>query len=67
LRDTQSLFAETLDGDQETSPAIFLIGWGNPTFDANYTMGPWFDDPVFQHFTDEELIDLVRQSNETPE
>ena len=67
FRDTQELFDETLDGDQETSPAIFLIGWGNPTFDANYTMQPWFDDPVFQHFTDDELIDVLQQANETAE
>ena len=67
FRETGELFAETLDGDQETSPAIFLIGWGNPTFDANYTMQPWFDDPVFQHYTNEELTDLVQQSNEIVE
>ena len=68
LRDTDSLFAETLDGDQETSPGFFLIGWGNPTFDANYTMEPWFDpDDIFAHYFDEELLDLIQQANQTPE
>lgn len=67
FRDTGEMFTETLDGDQETSPAIFLIGWGNPTFDANYTMSPWFDDPVFTHYNDEDIVDLLHQANQTPE
>lgn len=67
FRDTDEMFAETLDGEQDTSPEIFLIGWGNPTFDANYTMSPWFDDPVFTHYNDEEIVDLLRQANQTPE
>ena len=65
LRDTSSLFAETLDGDQESSPAIFLIGWGNPTFDANYTMAPWFGETIFRHYNNEELWDIIQQSNQT--
>ena len=65
LRETSSLFAETLDGDQETSPGIFLLGWGNPTLDANYVLEPWFTpDSIFSHFTDEELVDLIDRSNE---
>ena len=65
LRETSSLFAETLDGDQETSPGIFLLGWGNPTLDANYVLEPWFTpDSIFSHFTDEDLVDLIDRSNE---
>jgi len=67
LRETSQLFAETLDGDQSTSPGIFLIGWGNPTFDANYTLGPWFGDTVFQHYNDERMIELIQQSNQLTE
>jgi peptide/nickel transport system substrate-binding protein len=64
LRDTQTLFGETLDGDQETSPGIFLIGWGNPTFDANYTLAPWFTDTIFQHYNDDELVSLIEDANQ---
>jgi peptide/nickel transport system substrate-binding protein len=67
LRETSQLFAETLDGDQSTSPGIFLIGWGNPTFDANYTLGPWFGDTVFQHYNDDRMIELIQQSNQLTE
>ena len=64
LRETSSLFAETLDGDQDTSPGIFLLGWGNPTLDANYVLEPWFTESIFQHFSDDELADLIDRSNE---
>ena len=66
-RDTLTLFGETGDGDQETSPAFFLIGWGNPTFDADYTMSPWLRAGVFQHFTDDEIVGLLEDANDEPD
>ena len=69
IRDTQSLFDETLDGDQDTSPAIFLIGWGNPTFDTDYAVRPWIDpEDAFgiSHFNDDEMLDLIAQATELP-
>lgn len=68
-RDTQALFAETLDGDQETSPAIFLIGWGNPTLDTDYALREWVDpEGAFgiKHFNDEELVSLLDQAQNLP-
>ncbi len=70
-RDTQSLFDETLNGNQEDSPAIFLIGWGNPTLDTDYALRPWIDpDDAFgiYHFTsdNEEMLDLLEQAQNLP-
>jgi len=69
LRDTQALFSETLDGDQETSPAIFLIGWGNPTLDTDYALREWVDpEGAFgvRHFNDERLVELLDQAEDKP-
>lgn len=69
LRNTQSLFDETLDGDQETSPAIFLIGWGNPTLDTDYAVRPWIDpEDAFgiAHFNNQEMLDLLAEAQNLP-
>ena len=59
-RETQELFDETATGDMADSPDIFLIGWGNPTFDANYAMDSWFiEGSPFWHFEDEEIEGLL--------
>ena len=65
-RDFGDLVGELLD-DRETSPPFFLIGWGNPTFDANYTMAPWFLPGAFQHFEDEEMTQLLSEANDLPD
>jgi peptide/nickel transport system substrate-binding protein len=63
IRDFGDLTAETLDGDISTSPGFYLIGWGNPTFDANYTLVPWFmPGQASQHFEDDEVTELIEQS-----
>ncbi len=63
-RDFSALVGELIDPDQEVSPGFFLIGWGNPTFDADYTMTPWFrDDGDFQHFNDDEIQSLLSQAD----
>jgi peptide/nickel transport system substrate-binding protein len=63
IRDFGDLTAETLDGDMSTSPGFYLIGWGNPTFDANYTLVPWFmPGQASQHFENDEVVELIEQS-----
>lgn len=63
VRDFGDLTAETLDGDISSSPAFYLIGWGNPTFDANYTLVPWFmPGQASQHFEDDEVTELIEAS-----
>ncbi|WP_433624996.1 ABC transporter substrate-binding protein [Halomicrococcus sp. NG-SE-24] len=39
-RDFTSLAGELTDGDIETGPNFYLIGWGNATFDASQTIIP---------------------------
>lgn len=63
IRDFGDLASEALDGDMSTSPGFYLIGWGNPTFDANYTLVPWFvPGQATQHFENEEVTALIEQS-----
>ncbi|QLD85583.1 peptide ABC transporter substrate-binding protein [Natronomonas halophila] len=64
-REFANLVSE-LVAEQSESPAFFLIGWGNPTLDANYAMGPWFTEGAFQHFNNQELADLLEQANNIP-
>ena len=64
-RDFGALVGELLDPDPETAPAYYLIGWGNPTLDANYTVGPWMGfDGIWRFFHNDELSDLMHQANE---
>ena len=51
----------------EDSPDIFLIGWGNPTFDGAYAMNPWFMEGPFWHFESEEMEDLLTQAADEPD
>jgi peptide/nickel transport system substrate-binding protein len=39
-RDFGNLASELLDGNLDTSPDFYLIGWGNATFDASQTILP---------------------------
>ena len=39
-RDFGQLAGELVDGDIETGPKFYLIGWGNATFDASQTILP---------------------------
>ncbi|XVH32108.1 ABC transporter substrate-binding protein [Haloferacaceae archaeon DSL9] len=67
IEDFGSLTERALDGDTSSSPAFWLIGWGNPTFDANYTLIPWFyPGQASTHYESEEITSLLDQSeNET--
>lgn len=61
-RDFATLAGELLDGDIETTPPFFNIGWGNTTFDASQTVVPWFREGTSQyHYVDEEMNDLLDQ------
>lgn len=63
IRDFGDLTSETLDGDISSSPGFYLIGWGNPTFDANYTLVPWFmPGQASQHFEEDEVTQLIEAS-----
>ncbi len=65
--ETQELFDVTDTGTMEDSPDIFLIGWGNPTFDGAYAMNPWFMEGPFWHFESEEMEDLLTQAADEPD
>ncbi|MDL5361504.1 ABC transporter substrate-binding protein [Halalkalicoccus sp. NIPERK01] len=63
IRDFGDLVSEILDGEMSTSPGFYLIGWGNPTFDANYTLVPWFmPGQASYHFQNDEVEGLIEQS-----
>ncbi|QZA88040.1 peptide ABC transporter substrate-binding protein [Salinarchaeum sp. IM2453] len=63
VRDFGELVEEILDGDLETSPDIYLIGWGNPTHDANYGLEPWFVEGQSSYaFEDSELEQRIIDS-----
>ncbi len=60
LRDFGELAGILLDGDIESTPPFFLIGWGNTTFDAENNLLPWLTEGTSQYtFVDEELEDLI--------
>ncbi len=60
MRDFGEMTDVLLDGDIETTPDFFLIGWGNTTFDAQQNLFPWFTEGTSQWtFIDEELEDLI--------
>ncbi|WP_255167649.1 ABC transporter substrate-binding protein [Natrononativus amylolyticus] len=66
--ETQSLFDVTDTGDMSDSPDIFLIGWGNPTFDAGYALNPWFmSDQPFWHFEDDEIEGILDEATGEPD
>lgn len=66
-RDTQELFSQTMSPDMSDSPDIFLIGWGNPTFDAGYAMNPWFMPGPFHHFENAEIHSLLEDAMAEPD
>ncbi|WP_331233747.1 ABC transporter substrate-binding protein [Natronorarus salvus] len=68
-REFGSLADEILDGDLDTSPEFFMIGWGNTTFDASQTIIPWFGEgTATQAFVDEEVYGLIDEAqNEADE
>ncbi|MFP8957900.1 ABC transporter substrate-binding protein [Natrialbaceae archaeon A-CW3] len=60
MRDFGELAGALLDGDIETTPPFFLIGWGNTTFDAQQNLFPWFTEDTSQYtFIDDDLQELI--------
>ncbi len=67
-REFSSLADEILDGDMDTSPEFFMIGWGNTTFDASQTIIPWFGEGTStQAFVDEEVYGLIEEAQNEPD
>jgi len=67
-REFSSLADEILDGDLDTSPEFFMIGWGNTTFDASQTIIPWFGEgTATQAFVDEEVYGLIEEAQNEPD
>jgi len=62
-RDFGSLTDELLDGDISTSPAFYLIGWGNSTFDASQTIIPLLtSDGALTSLENERVDELMNQA-----
>ena len=62
-RDFQTLAGELLDGDLSTSPAFYLIGWGNATFDASQTIIPLLtSDGALTSYSSDRVDELIQQA-----
>ena len=59
----EDIAAAALDADPTTSPDFFLIGWGNPTYDANYGLAPWMVSGQASHsFIDDDIEAAILES-----
>ena len=66
-RDFQALASEVTDGDIETSPDWYLLGWGNTTFDASQTLIPLLtSDGNLTSWSNEEFDRLVSEAQSLP-
>ncbi|MFW5911765.1 MAG: ABC transporter substrate-binding protein, partial [Halolamina sp.] len=66
-RDFQSLASEVTDGDIETSPDWYLLGWGNATFDASQTLIPLLTgDGNLTSWANDEFDELVSEAQSLP-
>jgi peptide/nickel transport system substrate-binding protein len=62
-RDFNSLADELTDGDITTSPPLYLIGWGNATFDASQTIIPLLrSDGAVSSYSNEEVDSMMEQA-----
>ena len=67
-REFSSLVDELLDGEIETSPEMYLISWGNATFETSaIAMPPLASDGSITSFSDEEVDDLFTQAEAEPD
>jgi peptide/nickel transport system substrate-binding protein len=65
-RDFGKLAGELLDGDLETGPDWYLIGWGNATFDASQTILPLLTtDGALTSYSNERVDELMDQAQST--
>ena len=66
-RDFQALASEILDGDIETSPHWYLLGWGNTTFDASQTLIPLLtSDGNLTSWSNDEFDRLIEEAQSLP-
>ncbi|WP_394327192.1 MULTISPECIES: ABC transporter substrate-binding protein [Halolamina] len=66
-RDFQALASEVTDGDIETNPHWYLLGWGNTTFDASQTLIPLLtSDGVLTSWSNEEFDRVVEEAQSMP-
>jgi len=62
-RDFGKLVDELLDGELETSPAFYLIGWGNAAFDASQTIIPLLtSDGALTSYSNDRVDELMDQA-----
>jgi peptide/nickel transport system substrate-binding protein len=62
-RDFGNLAGELLDGDLSTSPAFYLIGWGNATFDASQTIIPLLtSDGALTSYSNDRVDELMNEA-----
>ncbi|WP_331232940.1 ABC transporter substrate-binding protein [Natronorarus salvus] len=67
-REFGSLVDELLDGDIETSPEMYLISWGNATFETSaIAMPPLSSTGAITSFSDEGVDDLFAQAEAEPD
>lgn len=65
-RDFATLAGELTDGNLETSPDFYLIGWGNATFDASQTIIPLLTtDGAVTSYSNEEVDNNMAESQDT--
>ena len=66
-RDFQALASEVTDGDIETSPDWYLLGWGNTTFDASQTLIPLLtSDGNLTSWSNDEFDRLIEEAQSLP-
>lgn len=62
-RDFGTLAGEITDGDIETTPGWYLLGWGNTTFDASQTLIPLLSsDGAISNYRNEGVDELIEQA-----
>ena len=62
-REFGTLAGEITDGDIETTPAWYLLGWGNTTFDASQTLIPLLtSDGAISNYRNEAIDELIEQA-----
>ncbi|WP_435154809.1 ABC transporter substrate-binding protein [Haladaptatus sp. DFWS20] len=67
-RDFNALAGELADGDIETGPHFYLIGWGNATFDASQTIIPLLTtDGALTSYSNERVDKLMNEAQNMPD
>ncbi len=67
-RDFGALGGSISDGDASTGPAFYLLGWGNPTFDASQTIIPHLtSDGALSSYSNPKIDDLIAKAQSESE